>query len=75
MATGFGIGFLDRPRFEPVPAGSAGIVSRWKSDWIDPALNYIEGSRLVKHKVQVSSIDVLLLGGRPKTDSHLNEAR
>ncbi|CAK9017600.1 Receptor-like protein kinase ANXUR2 [Durusdinium trenchii] len=38
MATGFGIGFLDR----------------WKSDWIDPALNYIEG--------------------RPKTDSHLNEA-
>jgi len=31
-----------------------GFLERWKSDWIDPALNYIEG--------------------RPKTDSHLNEA-
>eukprot|EP00435_Cladocopium_sp_Y103_P064360 s313_g26.t1 len=35
-------------------ANFGGFLERWKTDWIDPALNYIEG--------------------RPKTDSHLNEA-
>ena len=46
--------------------------ARWKSSWLDPALDYIEGRGDVEQHVEASCKPAP--GSKPKTDSHLNQA-
>ena len=55
--------------------GSVFVQLRWKSSWLDPALDYIEGVVLSKQHLLATLLSAApSAGSKPKTDSHLNEA-